>query len=311
MLTNRRRILTALASLPGAAAAQLIGTRGEGWSIRGTDPVELFFGERRVTAYHAAYQEGLPRLEPVVGPNQRSVTAGSSGKKDAFPPGGAFFSFEQLGGLRFPGFGAAGNGRILHKGMNGVLIRGEVLTIRTKSEWQEVVAGGRRVASDQRETTLFYREDGSLVIDVSIELMADAGDLEIPGDTRGGWFISLAPELRWTDDGNVILKNADGKSGAEVKGADAPWAYLQGMTGEEPYGVAIFDHPGNPGTPARWDLESPGLFGASPFRRKDAAATVLPNGESLHFRYRTLVFKGDAETVGIGVAYDRFAAAAK
>lgn len=309
---SRRKALAAIASLPGAAAAQLIGNREGAWSIRGTDPVEIFFGERRITAYHAAYQEGLPRLEPIVGPTGRNVVAGSvMDKPVASPPAGAYFSFEHLGGLRFPGFGGGGSGRILHKGMNGVFIRGDVLTIRTKSEWQEVVAGGRRIASDRRETTLFYREEGTLVIDVSVELMADAGDLEIPGETRGGWFFTLAPGLRWTADGDVSLHNAEGKAGAEVVGSASTWISIEGKDSEgAPCGIAIFDHPKNPGTPARWDLETPGLVGANAFGRKDAAPTVVPNGESLHFRYRNLIFSGDAG-LDVAAAYEKFAASEK
>lgn len=290
---------------------QLIG-RAQGWSIRGADPVEIFHGERRITSYHAAYPEGLPRLEPLVGPTRRAITSGSTTEAGVTLPGGASFSFEHLGGLRFPGFGGGANGRIFHKGMNGVFIRGEVLTIRTKAEWQEVVAEGRRVATDQREITLFYREDGSLILDVSIELMADAGDLEIPGDTRGGWFLSLAPGLHWTEKGGVVLRNAEGLAGIAVKEADSAWVSLEGQDSEgAPCGLALFDHPRNPGTPSRWDLDTPGRIGASPFHRKDAAPTVLPNGESLHFRYRHLIFKGTAETVGIAAAYERFSEGAK
>jgi len=196
---TRRRFVQLATLVPVAeAGAQLIGTGGGGWSIRGTDPIEIFHGERRVTAYHAGYEQGLPHFDPVVGPNGKSFTAAENQEGRVARPGGLSFALGDVNGYDFRRRAGVASGLplkpgvILHKGMNGVLVKGPAVVIRTKAEWFDAADPIRRICSDKREFTLFYREDGSLVIETVLELRADAGDLEIgPEDVGPGRSVSL------------------------------------------------------------------------------------------------------------------------
>lgn len=344
-----RRELLMLASLvpAGRAAAQLIGHSDGEWTIRGTDPIEFYRGDRRVTAYHSGMAAGLPYFDPIVGPSGKSFTAAATAATDpAEMAAGLWFSLGNVNGYDFHPHPAdkesaeRKRGRIVHRGMNGILIRESAIVIRVKSEWMERELPERRLCSDQREFTLYHRGDGALVISAVVELIADAGDLEIGPEETGAWTMKLGPGLSWKEaDKNRHLSNSEGLAGPDAIGARADWLICQGLdAGNLPGGVAVLDHPGNPGFPARWTVAGSGLVSANPFApRPDGAAgfsaktdqdeagasgrtfrlraragqqdvpRTVRNGESVIFRYRTILFSGKAEAAEIPEAFDRFA----
>lgn len=340
-----------LASLAptGRAVAQLIGHSEGEWSIRGTDPIEIYRGDRRVTAYHAGFATGVPFFDPVVGPSGKSYTAPAAAKagEQGVVPTGLWFSLGSVNGYDFhPASGASApsqkkRGRIIHRGMNGVLIKGSAMVIRVKSEWIEAELPERRICSDQREFTLFHRDDGSLAISAVIELIADAGDLEIGVEPIGAWSLHVGPGLAWkAGDKNRHLTCSEELSGDEVAGKRAKWLICQGLdAGNLPGGIAVLDHPENPGFPSQWTIEGSGLISANPFAArplpapepaagdegttKDSAEPgrgfrlrakagqydlprIVRNGESVFFRYRTIFFAGQAEAADIPQAYGHF-----
>jgi hypothetical protein len=314
---SRRRFLVLAGIAPfSPCEAQLIGRREE-WSVRGTDPVEIFHGERRIVAYRSGFERGLPFFDPIVGPTGGTYTASrEKGKKEQGDPGGgAWFSLGRINGYRFHRTpGDTGEelkaGRITHRSLNGVLIKGPEVMIRTKSEWRDYDDPTRRIASDQREITLYYREDGSLAVDLVLELMADAGDLEIGADPEGAWFVRAHPGLVWKEGAEARERgNSEGLSGAAVAGAKAKWLVCQGTEARgETAGLAILDHPSNPGHPAAWNVRDDGILAANPFADPAAPPRVVPNGESIRFRYRTIFFRGPAEGIDLAKAYAAFAA---
>jgi hypothetical protein len=350
-LTRRQLLLFAGLAPTGKLAAQLIGHSGGEWSIRGTDPIEIYRGDRRVTAYHAGYGTGVPFFDPVVGPSGKSFTVAAATPEApaVVAPTGLWFSLGNVNGYHFHPSSAAESsggmkrGRILHKGMNGVLIKDSVIVIRMKSEWMEAASPGRRLCSDEREFTLFHRGDGSLAINAVIELMADAGDLEIGEEASGAWSLRVGAGLAWKEgDKNRRLSCSEGLEGKEVVGKRANWVICEGLdAGNVPGGVAVFDHPGNPGFPAQWTFDESGIISANPFapRSLPAEASGIPsdgttkeepeapgkafrlrarsgkhdlprivrNGESIVFRYRTVFFTGKAEAAEIPAAYAHFA----
>jgi hypothetical protein len=78
-------------------------------------------------------------------------------------------------------------------------------------------------------------------------------------------------------------------------------------------GVAIFDHPANPGAPTYWHSRAYGLHAANPFgvrdftgdKSKDGSMTVKA-GQTLRFRYRVVIHAGDAQAAHIADLYDRY-----
>ena len=80
-------------------------------------------------------------------------------------------------------------------------------------------------------------------------------------------------------------------------------------------GIAILDHPTNLRHPTWWHARDYGLLAANPFGQgkyeeeaaEGAGVHVIPNGEALTFRYRTIFHRGNPETVGIARAFEAFA----
>lgn len=322
-------LVLSLALAPVVAHSQVIGSSAGGWTISGTDPIEVSFGGKMITAYHPGYGEGKPYFYPIIGPTGENMTRHWPIKEGTKVEGtdqvhhrGMWYGLGKVNGLDF--WHCSGNetqgesaiGIIQHRGMTGVMIKGPTITFRTKSDWVEEMDRDHRICSDQREFTLFYREDGSLVIDLTLTLIADAGDVTITDSEEGAWAIHApySPALKGTSTTGQIL-NSDGMTGLEARGKRAAWVDFSGkdQAGNQ-VGIAILDHKSNFGHPTRWDVSDDGLFAADPFAKGDfddeapdqTGEHVIPNGETLKFRYRTIFHRGDPEAAGIEKAFELF-----
>lgn len=309
--------------------AQIIGNAGGGWSLRGSDPIQLFYGDELITVYNAGEQEGKPFFYPIMGPTGENMTRhwpmkdGVEGEaQDHIHHRGMWYGLGKVNGFDFWHFHGDDSkkdrqfGVIKHRGMNGFASAGGKVTFRTKSDWL-AHADQKKVCSDTREFSLFYREDGALVVDATITLIADAGDVNIVDDKEGAWSIRVIPTLRL--EGEVAkgsMVNSEGVTGKDVWGKRANWVDYYGpdKAGNQ-VGVAMFDHPSNPRYPTWWHARHYGLFTANPFGQgnfekgapEDAGNYTIKEGDSLTFRYRTIFHKGDHEAAKIADSYKEFA----
>lgn len=312
------------------ASGQIIGNTGDGWSIRGTDPIMIFHGGNHVTSYHAGLEEGKPFFYPIIGPTGLPMTRkwpveelAEGEADDHIHHRGMWYGLGNVNGLDFWHYAGDDKkkdkvfGTIRHLGMNGVTMSKEDIVFKTKSEWLEHADQTKRVMSDQREFRLFYRGDGALVVDATISLIADAGDVLIKDDKEGAWSIRTQPKLRLEGDvaeGSIV--NSEGITGKDAWGKRAKWVDYFGpdQKGEQ-VGIAIFDHPSNLRHPTWWHARHYGLFTANPFgegnfdkeAEEGAGNYTIKNGETLTFRYRTIFHKGDEKAAGIAKAYEEFA----
>ncbi len=314
------------------ALAQAVGKTGGGWSIRGTDPIKVFHGGNLVTSYQPGLKEGKPFFYPVIGPTGENMTrhwpmleGHEDEDEDHIHHRGMWYGLGKVNGLDFWHFHGDEKkqdgrqfGMILHRGMNGVTMSKDDITFKTRSEWVSADDVERRILSDQREFRLFYRKDGSLVVDATITLIADAGDVTISDDKEGAWSIRTLPTLRL--EGEVAkgrILNSEGIKDREAWGKRAAWVDYFGTDREgNEVGIAILDHPSNLRYPTWWHARHYGLFTANPFGQghfekeapDDAGNHVIANGDSLTFRYRTIFHEGDAEAAAIEQASKDFSA---
>jgi hypothetical protein len=320
--------LTSMAA--SGTSAQVLGHVAEGWTVHGTDPIEIVYGGRLVTKYHAGYEEGKPYFYPIMGPSGENMTRHwpmneTFKDEETDHPGhrGMWYGIADVNGYNFwhpVGEGAAKgkvDGVIRHKGMNGVMVQGPTITIRTKSDWLDAADPVKRICSDEREFTFFYREDGSLVLDLTLKLIADAGDVTIGEEEEAAWAIRMIPTLRLAGKvakGSIV--NSEGLKNGEVWGKRAAWVDYYGPDrAGNPVGIAMLDHPTNFRHPTWWHARDYGLLTANPFGEgkfekaaaEGAGGHVIPNGEALIFRYRTIFHEGDAEAAGIAKAFEAFA----
>lgn len=324
-------LLAALLSLTFCQALHAqIGGGGEGWSIRGSDPIEIYHGDKHVTSYNPGRAEGKPFFYPVLGPTGENMTRHWPMKEgfddeadDHIHHRGMWYGLGNVNGYdfwHFPGDAKKKDktfGRILHKGMNGVTITSKGITFKVKSEWLSHDDEEKRILSDRREFRLSHDEDGSLVVDTTITLIADAGDVTIHDDKEGAWSIRTIPTLRLEGEhakGHIV--NSEGVEDKPAWGKRAKWVDYFGVdrAGNE-CGIAIFDHPSNLRHPTWWHARHYGLFTANPFGQgnfeseteKGAGDYTIKNGDEVTFRYRTIFHKGGPEEAGIAEAYEAFA----
>ena len=150
--------------------------------------------------------------------------------------------------------------------------------------------------------------DGTYAVDWLSRFIAGAGAVELAATpvnaakTAGGYgglIWRVSPDLReWR-----ALNDAGGRNLA-VHGEPARAVDFSGALGTQEIGVAIFDHPDNPGHPGPWflrldegkryGLHGPGLLFGGPRR--------MAAGEALTLRYRLVVHPGRYDAAALRAA---------
>ena len=185
------------------------------------------------------------------------------------------------------------------------------------ADWVEDDGKGRKVL-EETTTYVFSGTDSERVIDRTTTLKATedvtfkdvkdgmlglrlARQLEMPSDkaevfTDASGIATNVPKL---DNTGITgsYSTSEGKTGEAAWGTRGNWALLQGHIEGEDIGVAILDHPGNPGYPTYWHARGYGLFAANPlgqaaFPGGKPLNYSLKKGQSATFRYRIVVFSG-------------------
>ncbi len=109
--------------------------------------------------------------------------------------------------------------------------------------------------------------------------------------------------------------NSEGNRDKSAWGKRAAWCDYFGPVEGETVGVAIFDHPTNPKHPTWWHVRTYGLFAANPFgvhnfegKPEGTGDIIIPDGESLTFRYRLYFHRGDDKQAKVAEHYHEYAA---
>ena len=106
--------------------------------------------------------------------------------------------------------------------------------------------------------------------------------------------------------------SSEGVEGMAVWATRAKWMALNGVVNEEPVSVVIMDHPTNVGYPTYWHARGYGLFSANPLgqkvfsKGKEVLDFALDPGQSVTFKYRTVIFSGKVDKEQIEKAYNIF-----
>jgi hypothetical protein len=110
--------------------------------------------------------------------------------------------------------------------------------------------------------------------------------------------------------------NSHGDQGEKnIWGKPADWVNYFGTISGQPVGIVVFDHPKSFHHPTTWHARAYGLLAANPFGireftrdpAKDGSWTI-PEGGSLAFRYRVLIYDGELTPAQITEAYKQYAA---
>ncbi|MEN6576378.1 MAG: DUF6807 family protein [Phycisphaerales bacterium] len=253
-----------------------------------------------------------PFFYPVIGPTGVSVIRNwpmGDGPNEAHDHPHHKSLWYTHGAVNGVDFWSDGKGRIVHDKFLDVASGPKVGAITSRNNW--VAPDGTIVCTDTR-THRFYNTPDAQMMDFEVTIHASNGQVTM-GDTKeGSMGIRLAPTLQLKGEvGKGHIINSEGQTDGDTWGKRAKWCDYYGPVNDEIVGVAIFDHPGNPRHPTWWHVRDYGLYAANPFGihdfEKKPAGTgdlVIPAGESVTFKYRFYIHKGDEKQ---GNVADRYA----
>ncbi len=187
-------------------------------------------------------------------------------------------------------------GWIRSRGLESIEQHADRIEIVSKSHWMTQRRGGQRVLVERQKVVVHApARDDSYAVDFEWALTPD-----------------VALEIGRYDYGGLAFRPAAHRDRRHERPDDAarrPWQDMSGRFGGEGEsgrvaGVAIFDHPRNPGFPNGWRVDGQALI--------NPAITVfdpieLDAGETITFRYRLLVHDGHGDRDRLNTAHAAWA----
>jgi hypothetical protein len=151
-----------------------------------------------------------------------------------------------------------------------------------------------RITTLRAEKDVLFKDvkDGMFAIRVARELELPSKTPEIYTDANG--IETKVPTLN-NEGVTGNYRSSEGIEGDAVWGTRAKWMNLTGKFKNEDVSLAIIDHPKNVSYPTYWHARGYGLFAANPLganiftKGKEATNLKLKKGESVTFRYRTVI----------------------
>jgi methane monooxygenase PmoA-like len=304
------------------AALGLLATAAVGGTAGRAADLTAEKGEQGVTvkidgqlfAEYVVKSGNRPILWPILGPTGKPMTRSfpmrdiPGESRDHLHQRSLWFAHGNVNGVSFWLEGSKA-GSIRHREFVAVQ-GGKEARIVTRNDW--LAPDEKKVCEDQR--TLVFRIDGEQrVIDFEAVVRASEGPLTF-GDTKEGTFAVRTADTMKVDaklGGQIV--NSEGRTDQAAWGQPAAWVDYFGPVDGEQVGIAILNHPSSFRYPTRWHVRTYGLFAANPFCLKDfeeKGATdgsyTLDRGQSLTFRYRLILHRGDYNAARIAEAFAEY-----
>lgn len=156
---------------------------------------------------------------------------------------------------------------------------------RSLTEW--VAPNGEVILEEEQSITVFApTSEYYYLMDFDWTLRAGKTAVKIGAHDYGGFAIRLdySPEHHHL--------NSNGEKDGATSDKRAAWCNVSRNFEGQTLGVAVFDHPQNPGHPAKWRVDGQGLINPSPSLQGDWS--IAPDKETT-FRYRIAVHTGSGE----------------
>ncbi len=253
------------------------------------------------TSYRSAADEKYPFFFPVNGPSGASVTSMRNGE---YPHHSSlFFGCDKVNGGNFWQEGLE-RGRIISKGPVLETASGMEIIILDACDWTRPNAP--QPLRDTRRIVISAPSPKLRQIDFTITLEA-MEDVVISKTNHSLFSARMDPDLTPVFGGEMI--NADGARGEkDTFGKPSPWlACFGARDAKTTEGLAILQHPQNPGFPTPWFTRDYGFLSPTPmFWPADGRDTRIAKGGNLRLCYRVLVFSGTPDAAGIGAIFTQF-----
>ncbi len=262
-----------------------------------------------------------PYLYPVIGPGGTPMTRNYPMRKDVEKEDqdhshhrSIWYAHGEINGQDFWAEGPK-SGKTVHIAFTEIKSGADLGII--KSQNKLVAVDGTVVCTDDR-TLRIYNRTNDRILDFEVSIHASQGDLTF-GDTKEGTMAIRLAESMKTKRGEGHIVNSEGAHDDKPReentwGKRAKWCDYYGLVNGKIVGVAIFDHPENPRHPTWWHVRDYGLFAANPFGRHDferlpdkkAGNLVIPEGNSVTFKYRIYFHAGDEKQAKVAERYEEY-----
>jgi hypothetical protein len=201
-------------------------------------------------------------------------------------------------------------GRMALKEIEQVTSETSAGTVRARFS---LLDSSKRQIAEETQSFTFRGDAHTRTIDCEFVIFATDGPV-VFGDAKEGTFgIRLNRELSKPND--RMLNSLGQRGEPEIWGKPADWVNYSGVVEGKPVGIAVFDAPDSFHHPTPWMARAYGLLAANPFglrefthdNNRDGSWTV-PEGQSIRFHYRVLLYDGEMTPGELAQAYARFAA---
>ncbi len=263
-----------------------------------------------------------PIVYPVIGPTGKAVTRhypmapekGKGEKHDHPHHRSLWFTHGNVNGVSYWHEGTR-TGTIAHRKFIKLESAGSTAVIVTTNDW--LGPDGKKVCEDVRTLT-FGSDNGARWIDFDITIKAGERPVTF-GDTKEGSFgVRVAGTMKVDAKQGGKIVSSEGHTDKAAWGKPAAWVDYHGPVEGVTLGVAILNHPSSFRHPTHWHVRTYGLFAANPFgisdftkAKKGTGDHTIKPGESLTFRHRVVLHKGDEKEANIAERYKKYAAAEK
>ena len=298
---------------------------------RGHDKIDVVVGGKVFTTYYFSAATAKPYLMPLQTasgvvisrsfPVGNDVT-GADVRNDSFEPHQRplYFGHGNVDGLDYWGEQAferffndhahQAYGHMLLKSVEEVAGSGNQASVRAR--FRMLDPKERDIGEETQEYT-FLGDERTRTIDCEFVVHATAGPLVL-GDTKEGTFgIRLTSELSAPHD--HMLNSLGSRGEGAIWGKPAEWVNYSGVVAGNPVGIAVFDSPSSFRHPTTWHARAYGLLAANPFARREFTkdrgqdgSWTIPEGQSLKFRYRVLIYDGELTPAQLAEQYRQYAA---
>lgn len=256
-----------------------------------------------LTSYRFSKDEKYPFFFPVNGPSGAAVTSMRNGQ---YPHHSSlFFACDKVNGGNYWQEGNE-RGQILSQGPQIISAKGPEIVITDVCDWQRPGAG--QPFRDTRRIVIRAPSQGLREIDFDITLTA-LEDVVIEKTNHSLFSARMDPDLTPQHGGHML--NAEGLAGEkDTFGQPSPWLACFGPRGGKTEGLAILQHPSNPGYPSPWFTRDYGFLSPTPmFWPEDGKNTRVKKDSTLRLRYRVLIFSGTPESMDIAGKHAEFSSA--
>ena len=297
---------------------------------RHQDQIAVLIDGRLFTTYYLAAETAKPYLMPLQTASgvvvSRSFPAGNdvlgtNPRNPSFEPHQRplYFAHGNLDGLDYWGeqafdrfYDDHAHQAYGHARLKAVDEQAESADRATVQARYQLLDPNEREIAEETQSYTFSGDERTRIIDCEFVLHATAGPL-VAGDTKGGTFgIRLNAELSAPHD--HMLNSLGSRGEKAIWGKPAEWVNYSGLVSGKPVGIAVFDSPSSFRHPTPWHARAYGLLAANPFAQREFSkdpkqdgSWTIPEGQSLAFRYRVVIYDGELSAGQLADMYRQYA----